>query len=122
MTPPRPDWIRLRAALWERCDGRCEVSGLPLDEETFDAHHRLNKGMGGTTRWFRDDLTNLLALDPIVHNGGPKSVHGQRPWSEQRGYLIPKLARYPPGIMPVWLHGTRWVHLTSDGRRLPVAL
>jgi hypothetical protein len=111
----RPNWARIRALLWERCDGRCEVSGQPLDPDTFDVHHRMNKGMGGTTRWFRDDPTNLLALDPGVHNGGPHSVHGRRPWSEMRGYLLPKLSGWPPQSMPVWLRGTRWVFLTSAG-------
>lgn len=72
--------------------------------------------MGGTRRPWRDSLPNLIALDPIVHNGGPASVHGRRPWSEQRGYLIPKLSRVPPAVMPVWLHGVRWVWLTEDGR------
>lgn len=115
-----PDWPAIRAALLERSGGRCEVSGLPLDPDTFDVHHRRNKGMGGTSRPDVHDLSNLLALDPSVHNGGPRSVHGRRPWSEQRGYLIPKLARYPPGIMPVWLGMVRWVHLTDDGRYLPV--
>lgn len=117
----RPNWERIRAALWERSDGQCEVSARPLDPDAFHVHHRMNKGMGGTVRWFRDDLTNLLALDPQIHNEGPRSVHGRRPWSEQRGYLIPKLASYPPSVMPVWLHGVRWVHLTSDGLRVPVA-
>jgi hypothetical protein len=112
---PRPDWLRIRALLWERSGGRCEVSGLPLDPDTFDVHHRINKGMGGTTRWWRDDPANLLALDPYVHNGGPGSVHADRPWSEQRGYLLPKLMMHPPHVMPAWLHSARWVFLTSAG-------
>lgn len=112
---PRPNWPAIRDALWERCGGQCEVSGRALDRDTFDAHHRQNKGMGGTSRPWRDALTNLLALDPDVHNGHDWSVHGRRPWSEQRGYLIPKLALHPPDAMPVWLHGVRWVWLTNAG-------
>lgn len=112
---PSPDWTAVRAALWERSGGRCEVSGVLLDPDSWDAHHRINKGMGGTRRAWRDDLTNLLALDPLVHNGGSMSVHGRRPWSEMRGYLLPKLSLYPPHVMPVWLHGVRWVFLTAAG-------
>lgn len=112
---PRLDWARLRAALWTRCGGRCEVSGIPLDRDTFDAHHRQNKGMGGTRRAHRDALSNLLALDPIVHNGGPLSVHGRRGWSQPRGYLLSKLDPLPPAARPVLLHGARWVWLTDDG-------
>lgn len=89
---------------------------MALDPDTFDAHHRQNKGMGGTVRPWRDDLTNLLALDPNVHNGGPLSVHGRRAWSQEHGYLVSKLSPWPPAGMPVALHGVRWVFLTSDGR------
>lgn len=111
----RPDWDHIRATLLVRCGGLCEVSGLALDPDRFHVHHRQNKGMGGTNRPWRDDFTNLLALDPLVHNGGPESVHARRPWSEMRGYLIPKLSGWPPASMPVWLRGTHWVFLTSAG-------
>lgn len=94
------------------------MSGLPLDPDTFDVHHRMNKGMGGTRRPWRDDLTNLLALDPMIHNSGPLSVHARRPWSEMRGYLLPKLSAWPPALMPVYLHGMQWVWLAADGSYL----
>lgn len=71
--------------------------------------------MGGTRRPDRDALSNLLALDPTVHNGGPMSVHGRRRWSQPRGYLLPKTDRAPAAATPVWLHGVRWVWLTDDG-------
>lgn len=109
------NWGRIRDALWERSGGRCEVSGVPLDRHTFDAHHRRNKGMGGTDRPDRDALSNLLALDPVVHNGGPLSVHGRRGWSQPRGYLLSKLDPRPAAAHPVRLHGVRWVWLTDDG-------
>lgn len=108
-----------RMPLWERCQGRCEVSGRPLDYDTFDMHHRRNKGMGGTSREDVDAPWNLLALDPEVHNGGPQSVHGRRRWSEDRGYLIPK-ATEDPGLWPVLLGGLlperfqRWVILAPE--------
>lgn len=108
-----------RVPLWERCGGRCEVSGRPLDFDTFDMHHRRNKGMGGTSREDVDELWNLLALDPEVHNGGPESVHGRRRWSEDRGYLIPKHEE-DPGLWPVLLGGLlperfqRWVFLAPE--------
>lgn len=104
--------------MWDRSGGRCEASGLPLDPDTFDAHHRRNKGMGGTSRADTDDLDNLIALDPGVHNGGPASVHGRRTWSEQHGYLVPKDVDRP-GLTPVLQWGRRWVELTKDGRAIP---
>lgn len=115
-----PNWTRIRDQLWERSRGRCEVSGIVLDRDTFDAHHRRNKGMGGTSRPDVDDLDNLLALDPVIHNGGPQSVHGRRPWAQERGYLISKLASQPPGAWPIWLHGRRWVLLDKAGGYVPL--
>lgn len=114
MPIPRPNWKILRAVLLERCEGHCEVSGLPLDPDTFDAHHRRPKGMGGTARVDRDALSNLIALDPEVHNCGPDSVHARRGWSEERGYLLPQST--PLAISwPVLVRGVRWVFLLNDG-------
>lgn len=108
------DWLKVRDILWERSGGLCEVSGVPLDFERFDAHHRRNKGMGGTRRADVDWPSNLLALDSQVHNGGPLSVHGRRTWSQPRGYLLPKDTMWA-GFVPVLLRGTRWVLLPDHG-------
>lgn len=111
---PRIDWGPIRKLLWRRCGGQCEVSGRPLDPETFDVHHRRNKGMGGTSRQDRDAIWNLLALDPVVHNGGPQSVHGRRKWAEDRGFMIPKNVNRIQ-LWPVKLRGITWVLLRPDG-------
>lgn len=111
-----------RRAAWERARGRCEVSGWPLGEaygDDWECHHRRNKGMGGTSRADVDALSNLLALHPRVHNGGPQSVHGRRLWSQARGYLLPKDVEHP-GMWPVWLLGRRWVLLGDDGLYHPL--
>lgn len=102
-----------RPIVWERCKGRCEVSGQPITEAQFEAHHRRNKGMGGTSRPDTHAPYNLLALHPKIHNGGPDSVHGRREWSDERGYLIPKHHNVPER-RPFLLHGRRWV-LVQDG-------
>lgn len=107
-------WDLLREQLWQRSGGRCEVSGKDLDQQTFDAHHRRNKGMGGTTRPDRDAIWNLLALDPQVHNGGPESVHGRRRWAQKNGFLIPKNVRHLH-LWPLKLHEKTWVLLRPDG-------
>lgn len=110
----RANWEALRITLWSRSGGRCEVSGRPLDFDTFDAHHRRPKGMGGTYRPDTDTVPNLLALHPEVHNGGPGSVHADRGRSELAGWLLPKDTA-TPRIFPVW-HWTRvWVLLTESG-------
>lgn len=120
----RADWPALREALWKRSNGCCEVSGQPLDYHTFDAHHRRNKGMGGTSRPDTDVLSNLLALNPIVHNGGPGSVHADRPRSELRGWLIPKLSTEPLHMVPALVYasgGWRWCLLAETGELLPLS-
>lgn len=111
---PRIDWGPIRELLWKRSGGRCEASGRSLDPETFDVHHRRNKGMGGTTRPDRDAIWNLLALDPDIHNGGPQSVHGRRAWAQERGFLVPKNVQRVQ-LWPVKLHDREWVLLRPDG-------
>jgi hypothetical protein len=124
MKRTRADWPALRDALWMRSNGLCEVSGRPLDRDTFDAHHRRNKGMGGTYREDTDTLPNLLALDPIVHNGGPGSVHADRNGvSGPRGWLVSKLSTEPLDLAPVLvalsLNVRQWVLLVGD-QRIPI--
>jgi hypothetical protein len=106
----------LRKALWERSAGYCEVSGIALDPDTFDAHHRRNKGMGGTTRPDRDSLQNLIAVDPAVHNAagpGARSIHGSKTWSQPRGYLL--WQTQGPLLTPMHYREKQWVLLTADG-------
>lgn len=113
---PAPNWPELRKALWARADGFCEISGMPLDFETFDAHHRRPKGNGGTYRPGTDTLPNLLALAPLVHNLHPRSVHGNPSWSRPRGYLLPKhLDDDAMRATAVLYRGKTWVILDEDG-------
>lgn len=115
-----------RQPLWERCKGLCEISGRPLDYDTFDMHHRRNRGMGGTSRDDVHELWNLLALDPVVHNNHPQAVHRVRRWSEERGYLVPKHVDETQLILwPVLLGGwlppsrQRWVLLGDKDYWVP---
>jgi len=118
---PAPNWTDLRKALWERSQGLCEVSGRPLYREGFDAHHRRNKGMGGTSRLDTDTLPNLLALDPMIHNGGPRSVHGARISSDRFGWLVPKninSVSSRPVLLATSMKVRRWALLGDKGGRL----
>ncbi len=111
-----------RTAVWERAHGACEITGAPLgppDSDRWECHHRRNKGMGGTRRSDRDSLSNLLALTPVIHNGGPQSVHGRRTWAEENGYLVPKHVQVAK-LWPVHLRGRRWVMLGDDGQYYPL--
>lgn len=111
-----------RTTVWERAHGKCEITGQPLgppDSDRWECHHRRNKGMGGTSRADRDALSNLLALTPLIHNGGPQSVHGRREWAEENGYLVPKHV-HQAKLWPVRLRGRHWVILGDDGRYYPL--
>jgi 5-methylcytosine-specific restriction protein A len=111
---PDPKWKMLREVLWSRCDGFCEVSGRALDFETFDAHHRRLKGMGGTSREDTDLPGNLLALDPEVHNGAPWSVHQRTSWSRPRGYLLSTSVEIA-AEEPLLYRGKTWMILDDEG-------
>lgn len=110
---------RVRPLLFERAGGNCEITGVPLDFDTFDAHHRRPKGMGGTSRENRDAIECLLALDPVIHNGAPHSVHQDPAWSRPRGYLVRKHVE-DPGQVPVLLLERYWVLLGGDGQYYPL--
>lgn len=110
---PPPNWKELRDRLWTRSNGFCEVSGVPLDFDTFDAHHRRPKQMGGTYRLDTDTLANLIAVDPIVHNGHANSVHQSPGWSRPRGYLLH--GNTAPDEEPLLYQGRTWLILRANG-------
>lgn len=112
---PAPNWKWIREQLWERCGGFCEVSGVPLDPETFDVHHRRNGGMGGTRRADKHSLPNLLAVTPAVHNAAPHgevSIHGNPEWSMPLGYLL--YQNQDPAVERVVIYGLREVILLPE--------
>jgi hypothetical protein len=111
----------LRAAAFEREQGRCFVTGRPLDPERFELHHRMPGGMGG--RGGRDVLSNLIALRPEVHNlggGSSDTVHGSPTWSRPRGWLLSSSDVRSPASRPLLHWHLGWVFLTEDGQIVPV--
>ncbi|HEY2101520.1 MAG TPA: hypothetical protein VGH72_33990 [Pseudonocardia sp.] len=108
----RPNWLKIRAQLWERCSGRCEVTGIPLGDN-WAVHHRRKKGMGGTSLPDVHALYNLMAVTHAAHNLGTMSIHLNPEWSKRLGYLIP--AWDDPQLRPLVLLGRRNVWLTADG-------
>lgn len=75
--------------------------------------------MGGTSRPDTDLLSNLIALDPGVHNATGTGVHARRGWAEEHGYLLPQST--PWAIeWPLLLRGRTWVYLLNSGAYRPV--
>jgi hypothetical protein len=119
----------LREAVWDRQHGLCAVTGLPLDWDRDDLHHRLPGGLGGSST-DRDRLSNLIGLLAPAHNlGSPdlriadvpgRSVHGSPAWSRPLGLLLSPARRDDPAAVPVRLAGRGWGWLTDAGEWVPV--
>jgi hypothetical protein len=103
----------LRAATLARSRGACEHCGLPLTA-TWELHHRLPGGMGGTAR-DRDRLSNVLAVIPSHHNLHPDSVHANGRRSRTFGWLLSTHTGEDPAEVPVLLWGRRLVLLDDAG-------
>lgn len=110
-----------RQIVYARSRGYCEHCGQPLGN-SWQLHHRLPGGMGGTTRAGveRDAPSNLLALIAWHHNLHPDSVHQASKVAREAGWLISTHDLRPPSQVPVRLGGTRFVLLDDDGGWKPV--
>ncbi|RJQ68102.1 HNH endonuclease [Pseudonocardiaceae bacterium YIM PH 21723] len=91
---------QLRAAVYDRAEGTCDMCGRWLQPDLWEANHRLMRSQGG-----RDALINLVALHPACHRG-PQGVHHRPAWAYANGLLVP--ARRDPQQWPVLRHGLIW--------------
>jgi hypothetical protein len=110
---------KLRAQVYERAQGRCEITGMPLGE-SWALHHRRQRGMGGTARADTHTLSNVMALTHHIHNLGTPSVHLAVAWAYARGYLL--AGNSVPRLEPVWLLGRQWALLSDEGAYLQMQM
>lgn len=89
----------VRAVLWERCGGHCELCGRALTGG-FEAHHRRLRSRGGD-----DSAANLVAVHPGCH----RWIHANPAEATKGGFMVPSWAdpaettiRYM-GVATVWL-------------------
>src|ERR1700712_5187823 len=112
-----------RALVWERAEGRSEMSGRPLDADWWECHHRRPGRQGGTRLPDQHTLANLVALAPGEHNMRPDSIHLDPRGGKALGLLLPsgqgRLST--PRLVPVWWRGREWCYLTDDGLVVPAA-
>lgn len=109
MARPTPDWPAITAALFERCGGLCEASGLPLpaDWQAWDRHHRQTREYGD------DTLPNLVAVRSDWHVNTPQAIHMRPAWAKERGLIVPSWST--PAKAGLWLPDGRLVRLTLEG-------
>lgn len=104
-----PVWTAVRKVVWERCGGRDEYSGEPLDPALWECHHRKFRSRGG-----RHSACNAVALTPRRH----RSVHNAGQIEAQaRGFVL--ASTVDPAAVPVRLWDGRLVLLAHDGAYAP---
>ena len=92
--------------IFERCQGVCEMCGMPAMDPQF--HHRRPRGMGGTSRKETGSPANALYVHPSCH----ASIESNRSSSLENGYLVSQSA--DPASVRVLRWGV-WVMLNEDG-------
>lgn len=93
----------LRAAVFVRASGMCDLCGRPLPR-LWHCHHRKLRSQGG-----RHEPENLLALHDACH----RKVHNRPTWARRCGYIVAR--NFDPSARPVWRHRARW-QLPTPGR------
>ena len=68
----------MRPLIWGRCRGICEVCSEPLPRVSWDPHHVLPSGRGGT-----DEIHNLIA----VHRRCHRWIHEHPQMARELGLL-----------------------------------
>lgn len=105
---------QVRALVWERAAGRCEICGR-FPGDFFSIHHRRARGMGGT----RSKSVNMPANLLFVCGSGTTGCHGKiesfRHMAYQSGWLL-KWGQDASAAPFVDSSGVWWL-LDNDGRK-----
>lgn len=103
----------IRAMIWGRCGGRCEICGRDVNTGMVSIHHRKPRRMGGTSDPLINDPSNLM----LVCGSGTTGCHGKiesnRTAAYQDGYLLH--SGQDSSAIPARIHGKGFRLLTSDG-------
>lgn len=106
---------RTKEVVRERAGGRCEVCGKYAPGA--DIHHRLSKGMGGTSNKAIHDASNLLAVCGWGNTSGCHGdIHGNGSFAKAMGHTVSRHTRYSPLQIPVRMFDGMW-WLNDDGTR-----
>jgi 5-methylcytosine-specific restriction protein A len=101
---------KTRKLIREREDARCAICRRPMT----DIHHRLRKGMGGTSRADIHLPSNLVGLCRTHHG----LVHAKPAPAVLGGWIVPTSVE--PGLFPIWMQSSQyaypgWFLLEDDG-------
>jgi hypothetical protein len=123
----REEWAILRSELMSRSGGACEVCGRRFGpgEEGMSAHHRRNRGRGGTDDPTINGLANLLAVCG-GRMAGTVGCHGlieanrddavSNGWIVEHGGYVAGAGEPPEVAVPVLLPMGRWYLVPLSGR------
>lgn len=104
-----------RERVYARAKGMCEVCGKFAPGA--DIHHRLAKGMGGTSNKDIHDPSNLIAVCGWGNTSGCHGdIHGNASYAKAMGWIVSKFTPYTPLQIPVRLWDGMW-WLNNDGTR-----
>ena len=87
----------LRATIYERARGLCDLHGGHIDPDAWDCHHRQLRSRGGP-----DTPGNLVALCPGCHTW----VHGNPAAATAIGFMVPSWA--DPDHIPIHRWRQTW--------------
>lgn len=96
----------LRHAVWVRAGGHCDLCGVGLPSDRWEAHHRQLRSRGGP-----DSHANLACLCPFCHGW----VHANPARATALGFMLP--ATSDPEAAPFMLRGWHWVQPHPGGYR-----
>jgi hypothetical protein len=102
-------WKVARFAAYRRSAGFCEICGVAIYRDAYEAHHRKLRSQGGT-----DAGSNLLALCPGP-SGCHARIHMNPTWAKDNGWIVHPAA--DPALVLVLVAARGVVHLTDDGYR-----
>ncbi|WP_300680716.1 hypothetical protein [Nocardioides sp.] len=114
----------VRLLVKARAEGRCERCAtrvLSLDDQArtwpvypYSIHHRIPRGMGGTSRPELNQPGNLVLLCGTGVDGCHGWIESHRHAAAEAGWLLPTSTADPTTVPVVLWHG-RPVYLLNDG-------
>ncbi|GAB2859260.1 hypothetical protein GCM10022221_68540 [Actinocorallia aurea] len=114
-TGPSPD---TRALVLARDGHACVVCGLDITRRPHNIHHRLPRGMGGSSDPAINSPANLITVCGSGTTGCHGEIERNREWAQDHGWIVPR--GMSPAASPIVLFGCpgRFLLLSDGGIEL----